>query len=70
MAVQYAVIKKDGMWGLFQCGQQIRVFDRLDTAVEAARELARMIICPVTRVEVLVQSPTGELQVQPLGTVH
>jgi hypothetical protein len=70
MAVQYAVVKKDGMWCLFQCGQQIRVFDGLEAAAEAARELARLIICPVTPVEVLVQSPTGELQVQPLGTVH
>ena len=70
MAVQYAVVKKDGMWCLFQCGQQIRVFERLEAAAQAARELAQRIICPVTPVEVLVQSPTGELEVQPLGTLH
>ncbi len=62
MAVQYAVVRKDGLWGLFQCGQQIRVFERQAEAVATARELAGMI-CKSVPVQVLVQSSTGELEV-------
>ena len=61
MAVQYAVVKKEGLWGLFQCGQQIRVFEHRDAAVQAARELAAFISCPRTPVE-LLRSASGELQ--------
>lgn len=68
--IEYAVVHRDGMWCLFQCGQQIRVFERCDLATEAAGELARLVLAPDVAVKLWVQSPTGELCESPLGTVH
>ena len=68
--IEYAVLKKDGMWCLFQCGQQIRVFSRRDAAANAARELAQMILSPEVAVRLLVQTSTGELQREPVASFH
>ena len=68
--IEYAVVHRDGMWCLFQCGQQIRVFDRCDHATQAAGELARLVLAPDVEVTLWVQSSTGELRRSPLGTTH
>ena len=68
--VEYAVVEMDGMWRLFQCGQQIRVFEHRDAATQAASELARLILAPDVEVKLVVQSATGELSRHPIATRH
>ena len=63
--MHYAVVRKEDIWRLYQCGQEIRVFHCKADAVLAAREMA-WALRDVAQVRVLVQSPTGELETEAL----